>query len=115
MERKEFFPRPGEANFGIRTSYRTERAWQLLSQLALVAGKDGGEDSTGRARIVAMLPEETVARAFALADAFVDTAIERGGIREVSAEEVEAELIRAGELSHLQTEARWKPMQDRLK
>ncbi len=56
-------------------------AWQVIERFAVIAAQPGGEDSAGRARMDLQSPQEVVNRAFAIADAFVTAAEQRGEIR----------------------------------
>lgn len=73
-------------------------AWNLLSHFALVAAKVSGEDSAGRAKIAEMTAEETVAKCFDLADAFVNTAEKRGEVKAFSDQDMGAAFARGGKL-----------------
>src|SRR5687768_7124577 len=66
---------------GYELEARSSIALKILDHFALVAARTDGEDSAGRRAIVSMSPAETVQRAFALADAFVDESVRRGEMR----------------------------------
>jgi hypothetical protein len=53
-------------------------AMRLIEQHAMVAGKHGGEDSQGRARLELQTPGELVARSFAIAELAFTEARRRG-------------------------------------
>lgn len=57
---------------------RAGMARELVGRWGMVAGADGGEDSTGRAKLRLMTPAEVVARAVETASIFADE-IERLG------------------------------------
>lgn len=76
---------------GMQLEARALLAWELVGRFALIAGKRGSEDSSGRATLELATPEETVARAFAFADLFVSEAEKRDAVRDaVTCEHVSA-------------------------
>jgi hypothetical protein len=68
----KYFPKEsvGVLN-GTLLELRATIALCMLEKWGAVMGKDGAEDSTGRAKIVEMTPKETVERAFAISEEFV--------------------------------------------
>lgn len=93
---------------GAQMELRASLAWNLIHHFGIVTAKPGeAEDSSGRNVLVNMSPEDTVARAFALADAFVDTAEARGEIRSQTEAGVEQAFARGGDLDRIRTDAQY--------
>jgi hypothetical protein len=65
---------------GARLALRATLAWELIGHFGIVAGEPDGEDSAGRAKLATLDPRGLVARAFAIADAFVELAEARGEV-----------------------------------
>ena len=106
--KREFWPASHATGpFSVAAEHRAALAWELLGKFALVAGTNEGEDSAGRAKVGYLSVEETVGRAFALADAYVDMATVRGELREQTEADIDAAFVRSGQLEALRTEAQY--------
>jgi hypothetical protein len=92
---------------GVDMEFRSDLAWELLRHFGLVAGHTGREDSTGRAVLDIMPASEAVARAFAIADLFVETAESRGDIRPYTDEDAAKSFAMAGTLSRERSKAEY--------
>lgn len=70
---------------GVRSTWnlelRSNIALGLIEKFGSVAAKIQGESSDGRWKLALQEPQELVDRCFAIADAFVVKAEERGGVR----------------------------------
>lgn len=97
---------------GAVMEMRTSLAWELIHHFGLVSGRVTGQDDAGRAVLDVMPAREVVQRAFELADAFVDTAEVRGGLRPVTDAELEQAVQRGGELDRIKTEAQYPRMRE---
>ncbi len=108
MQRRQYWSTPDNiGSVGSTLELRASLAWQLLEQIGIALGHKNGEDSAGRSTLNLLPADETVRRAFAIADAFVDAAEERGEIRHVTEEDVRRAHEFAGELEQLRAEARF--------
>jgi hypothetical protein len=67
--------------YNIAHDMRWAVATDIIRHAALVAGRDDGEDSAGRAKLGLMPAHEVAARALDIADAMVSGAEERGWFR----------------------------------
>lgn len=104
----EYYPNEPEGiNTGVIMEFRAALAWRLLERFGLVAGKDGGEDSHGRAKITDLGPKEMVDKAYLIADLFMEKTEERGLIRPCKLTEAEG-LIRRAKFEWEALEARRK-------
>lgn len=91
----------------IKLEFRASIALGLIESFGSVAGKlSDGEDSTGRKNLTLQDPQELVTRCFAIADAFVDAAEQRGELVEPLS--FEERHTRIGEAKHLQMKAEFK-------
>lgn len=99
----EFWPNEfnqQEVDRGYSLEVRASIALSMIDRHGLIVGASNREDSQGRAVIEAMSAQETVKRAFELADYFVATCEARGLIKK--AEKTLEDLhVKAGELNHI--------------
>lgn len=92
---------------GFELEVRARIALQMIEHFAVVAGKAGDEDSSGRSVLQLQTPEEVVALGFAVADLFVDEAEKRGLLRgpQTTFEECAA---RAGRLEKMRQDSTYE-------
>lgn len=65
---------------GFILGARASIALRILDHFAIIAATDGGEDSAGRHRLKLHEPEQLVARAFEIANLFIEQAEQQGEI-----------------------------------
>lgn len=107
MAEQKYWPHSGmTAGAGGKFELRSSMAAILIEKWGMVAGKPGGEDSSGRRTLDILSPEEVVERAYAVADLLVDTAEKRGELVLETDEDVSASFQRVGELERIRSEAR---------
>lgn len=84
---KTKFHNQSDVSFAVHeTEHLTIRAkicLELIQRWGLIAGEDGGEDSTGRAKIKTQDPSKVVARAIAITQEFFVQTHSRGWIHEL--------------------------------
>jgi hypothetical protein len=68
---------------GIQLDIRARLAIDFIRDKGMITGVPDGEDSTGRSKGTNMSIDDTVSRAFSLAEAVIKTAEERGYIKEI--------------------------------
>lgn len=93
---------------------RAQLALTMLEKHGLITGKDGIEDSQGRAKIIVMPPAETVKRAFDLAEEFIRACEKRGYIKDCELTEEDA-VIYKGQLEHKALQLRYKEISKHTK
>lgn len=93
--------------YGVYLELRSGVALRLLEHFGIVAGKRDKEDTVGRAAYDLQSPAEAVARCFALADAFVDTAESRGDVQIHSMTD-EERSAKIGKLERIKTDAMYR-------
>ncbi len=86
---------------------RAQIALTMLEKHGLITGKNGAEDSQGRARIMEMPPAETVKRAFDIAEEFIAVCEKRKFIKECELTEEDA-ILHKGQLEHKALQLRYK-------
>jgi len=106
----KYFPKAIEVlpRWGIIFSMQADMAWDLIRQnTAIIAGRDGGEDSTGRQRMELQAPKELVTRAFAIVDAFIEMAETRNDMQADSVTN-EERMQYKGAMAAIEQDAAWK-------
>jgi len=106
----KYFPKAIEVlpRWGIIFSMQADMAWDLIRQnTAIIAGRDGGEDSIGRQRMELQAPKELVTRAFAIVDAFIEMAETRNDMQADSVTN-EERMQYKGAMAAIEQDAAWK-------
>jgi len=87
------------AGLGVKLEFRAALALTLIERWGLVAGtRDKESDAAGRRDICLLSVEETVARAFALADQFTAVAEQRGDLAGITKEDHLLAMTEIGDL-----------------
>ena len=96
--------------FGHVMEIRARIALGLIERYGSIAATDGGEDSSGRAKVILQEPVALVERCFAIAEYFTKEAIRRGLLRQPSKsiEEVTRASAKLTALRHEEETRRWR-------
>lgn len=86
---------------------RAQIALSMLERNGLIIGKDGPEDSQGRAKIIELPPIEVVKRAFDIAEEFIRVCEEKTYIRDCEMNE-ETATIRKAEIERKALSIRYR-------
>lgn len=92
---------------GILLDIRAQIALNMLEKHGLITGKNGTEDSQGRAKIMEMPPDETVKRAFDIAERFIKICEECGFLKPCELTEEQA-MIHKANLEHKAMQMRYQ-------